>query len=74
MNMAEKIQQIQENPDKEKAQLKKRLSRIRHTVMVMSGKGGVGKSTVTANLAASLSLEGYRVGILDGDIHGPNIP
>jgi Mrp family chromosome partitioning ATPase len=42
--------------------------------MVMSGKGGVGKSTVAANLAAGLARKGYAVGILDGDIHGPNIP
>jgi ATP-binding protein involved in chromosome partitioning len=75
MNMTDKeIQQIQESPDKEKAKLKERLSRIKHTIMVMSGKGGVGKSTVAANLATSLSLEGYAVGVLDGDIHGPDIP
>ncbi|MFY9167612.1 MAG: P-loop NTPase [Desulfomonilia bacterium] len=66
-----KIIQIQENQQKK---LKKQLSRIRHTIMVMSGKGGVGKSTVTANLALSLAREGYRVGVLDGDIHGPDIP
>lgn len=54
--------------------LRQRLSRIRHTIMVMSGKGGVGKSTVAANLAAGLARQGYAVGILDGDIHGPNMP
>ncbi len=42
--------------------------------MIMSGKGGVGKSTVAANLAAGLALRGYRVGLLDCDIHGPTIP
>jgi Mrp family chromosome partitioning ATPase len=58
--------------DKEK--LQGTISRIKHTIMVMSGKGGVGKSTVAANLAAGLARKGYAVGILDGDIHGPNIP
>ena len=54
--------------------LKENLSRIEHRIMVMSGKGGVGKSTVAANLAVSLARKGYEVGILDADIHGPNIP
>jgi ATP-binding protein involved in chromosome partitioning len=51
-----------------------KLSHIDHRIMVMSGKGGVGKSTVAANLAVSLARKGYEVGILDADIHGPNIP
>jgi Mrp family chromosome partitioning ATPase/predicted Fe-Mo cluster-binding NifX family protein len=50
------------------------LSQIRHTVLVLSGKGGVGKSTVAVNLAAALALAGKRVGLLDIDIHGPSIP
>jgi ATP-binding protein involved in chromosome partitioning len=53
---------------------RERLSRIRHKIIIASGKGGVGKSTVSANLARALILKGYRVGILDADITGPNIP
>ncbi|MBA4418872.1 MAG: chromosome partitioning protein ParA [Syntrophus sp. (in: bacteria)] len=54
--------------------LEARLSKIGHIFIVLSGKGGVGKSTVAVNLALSLSLRGMRTGILDVDIHGPSIP
>lgn len=54
--------------------LREKLSHIEHKLMVMSGKGGVGKSTVAANLAVSFARKGYEVGILDADVHGPNIP
>ena len=49
-------------------------SHIRHVIGVVSGKGGVGKSFVTSSLAVAMAKEGYRVGILDGDITGPSIP
>jgi ATP-binding protein involved in chromosome partitioning len=47
---------------------------VKNIVAVASGKGGVGKSTVSTNLAVSLALEGAKVGVLDADIYGPNIP
>ncbi len=50
------------------------MSQIKHKIVVMSGKGGVGKSTVAANLAETFQKLGYKTGILDVDIHGPNIP
>lgn len=49
-------------------------SNIKHVIAVMSGKGGVGKSTVTASLAVELTKKGYKVGILDADVTGPSIP
>jgi len=52
----------------------KNLRNIKHKIIVLSGKGGVGKSTVSANLALSLAEKRYIVGLLDSDIHGPSIP
>ncbi|MFQ5797616.1 MAG: Mrp/NBP35 family ATP-binding protein [Bacteroidota bacterium] len=53
--------------------LRSRMDLIRHKAAVMSGKGGVGKSAVTVNLAAVLASQGYQVGVLDADINGPAI-
>jgi Mrp family chromosome partitioning ATPase len=58
----------------ERQELARRMCAVKHKIVVMSGKGGVGKSTVAVNLALALSLEGFRVGLLDVDIHGPSIP
>jgi ATP-binding protein involved in chromosome partitioning len=61
--------------DKDKAALReRRLPEVARIVAVAGGKGGVGKSTVTANLALSLAAKGYRVGVLDADIYGPSQP
>ena len=48
--------------------------RANHVIAIHSGKGGVGKSTVAANLAITLAKMGYKVGLLDADIHGPSVP
>lgn len=53
---------------------RKVLPEVKHVVAVASGKGGVGKSTVTANLAGGLAKAGYRVGVVDADIYGPSMP
>ena len=66
--------QAQQPPKPDDAKLKSRLSRIRRKVIVMSGKGGVGKSTVAVNLAMSAMLSGQKVGLLDVDLHGPSVP
>jgi len=58
----------------ERQALAKRMCQIKHKILVLSGKGGVGKSTVAANLAVSLSLQNKSIGLLDVDIHGPSIP
>lgn len=57
-----------------KQEIEDRLSRIKNKVVVLSGKGGVGKSTVAVNLAVGLALEGKKVGLIDVDVHGPSIP
>ena len=56
--------------------LKTKMSKIKHKIAIISGKGGVGKSTVTVNLATAFALQGHKdkVGVLDADIHGPCVP
>ncbi|EIM65275.1 Mrp/NBP35 family ATP-binding protein [Desulfobacter postgatei] len=55
------------------AMIKDNLARIKHKFFVLSGKGGVGKSSVSANLAATLAKKGYKTGLMDVDVHGPSI-
>ena len=60
--------------DGRQARIGQTLERIRYKLVVMSGKGGVGKSTVAVNVACSLAAGGARVGLLDVDLHGPSVP
>ncbi|WP_319525183.1 Mrp/NBP35 family ATP-binding protein [uncultured Desulfosarcina sp.] len=71
MDSAKKQANPQEERDRE---IKSTLGRIKHKFIVMSGKGGVGKTSTSVSLALALSELGHRVGLMDVDLHGPDIP
>jgi Mrp family chromosome partitioning ATPase len=74
--------QIQGNmpPDQQQAEaqkdaaVKKSLGKIKNKIIVMSGKGGVGKTSTSVNLSIALANAGHKVGIMDVDLHGPDVP
>ncbi|SPD72078.1 conserved hypothetical protein [uncultured Desulfobacterium sp.] len=68
------LSHIDDSHAKQDIEIKERLSHIKNKILVMSGKGGVGKSSIAAFLAVVLAKKGYRVGLLDVDLHGPSIP
>ena len=59
--------------DEREQNIRKNMEKIKHKIVIISGKGGVGKTTVAVNLAMSLASVGLRVGLLDVDITGPNV-
>jgi len=72
--MNEMQKHLEKKREEEQKIIRGKMKRIKHKILILSGKGGVGKSTVAANMAVSLALEGKKVGLLDIDIHGPSIP
>jgi Mrp family chromosome partitioning ATPase len=80
-NMSEKSEKTSCSGKRDKKQeaeqdaaLRSALDKIRHKFIVMSGKGGVGKTSVSVNLAIALAAKGFQVGLMDVDIHGPDVP
>lgn len=72
-NMAQ-LEAYKQQQSSEQQNLKDKMGKIKHKIAIISGKGGVGKSTVTVNLALAFAMQGKRVGVLDADIHGPSVP
>ena len=60
--------------DEKEEKVEQNLNKIKNKIVVLSGKGGVGKSSVSTNIAVGLANEGYKVGLMDVDVHGPSIP
>ena len=69
--MPKNPQQLQAEQD---AAVKESLGKIKHKILVMSGKGGVGKTSTSVNLSIALANRGFNVGIIDVDLHGPDVP
>lgn len=67
MDRMERIKQLDEK-------IEENMKNVKHKIAILSGKGGVGKTTVAVNLAYALAMKGYETGLLDADIHGPNVP
>ena len=72
--MANENMNQQDQHKQQDVEIKERLRHIKNKILVMSGKGGVGKSSVAAYLSVALAKRGYRVGLMDVDLHGPSIP
>jgi Mrp family chromosome partitioning ATPase len=74
MNSPDEANKKQTSKDEQDVALKDSLSRIKNKLLIMSGKGGVGKTSTSVNLAVALARQGYRVGLMDVDLHGPDVP
>jgi len=72
-SQASQQQDMKARQKQEDAAIKASLAKIKHKIFILSGKGGVGKSSVSANLAATISKKGYKTGLMDVDVHGPSI-
>jgi ATP-binding protein involved in chromosome partitioning len=67
------IMENRKNNFMDNKKIEEKMQKIKHKLVVLSGKGGVGKSSVSVNLAYGLAMKGFKVGLLDVDIHGPNV-
>lgn len=74
MNQKKSYSEYLKEIEERKLQIENNMENVRHKIIILSGKGGVGKSTITANIAITLAKKGYSIGIFDYDFHGPAIP
>lgn len=74
MSSPDESSKKRQSQEEQETALKDSLRRIKHKLIVMSGKGGVGKTSTSVNLSIALANLGYRVGLMDVDLHGPDVP